>query len=466
MSGVRAKAWVAPPTADATSAEDPAAIEAAVLDYFEGWFDGDVQRAWTGRCIPALAKHALGQDADRAPRPSTSRRRTRWSRPRSAARPGSGRDERLERSGSTSRRLGRHRERRSSTRRVYVEYVLLARDRRRLADHQHAVAVGRRPWSARRLSAAPRPVERGRAARRADRGPGTPTDRASSSETASASSTRSTATGEPTILLLPTWSIIHSRLWKLQIPYLARRSPGASRSTGAATAGRTGPTDPEAYARGASSPRMRSPSWTRPAPSAPSSSPCRWARSGRCSSPRSTPNGSPGSSSSRRPSRCRRRRARVEGDHEFDGSRSTATRAGRSTTATTGARLRGLPRVLLRAMLHRAALDEADRGRRRLGPRDGRRDARSPTQLAPGLEPEADVRALLCPRSAARCLVIHGSDDHVRHVRIGCALAELATGASSSSLEGGGPHPQCPRPGPGQPAASATSSDPSRRSER
>jgi pimeloyl-ACP methyl ester carboxylesterase len=29
--------------------------------------------------------------------------------------------------------------------------------------------------------------------------------------------------GEPTILLLPTWSIVHSRLWKLQIPYLARR---------------------------------------------------------------------------------------------------------------------------------------------------------------------------------------------------------------------------------------------------
>ena len=28
--------------------------------------------------------------------------------------------------------------------------------------------------------------------------------------------------GEPTVLLLPTWSIIHSRFWKLQIPYLAR----------------------------------------------------------------------------------------------------------------------------------------------------------------------------------------------------------------------------------------------------
>jgi pimeloyl-ACP methyl ester carboxylesterase/predicted glycosyltransferase len=28
--------------------------------------------------------------------------------------------------------------------------------------------------------------------------------------------------GEPTVLLLPTWSVIHSRQWKMQIPYLAR----------------------------------------------------------------------------------------------------------------------------------------------------------------------------------------------------------------------------------------------------
>ncbi len=28
--------------------------------------------------------------------------------------------------------------------------------------------------------------------------------------------------GEPTVLLLPTWSVVHSRSWKLQIPYLAR----------------------------------------------------------------------------------------------------------------------------------------------------------------------------------------------------------------------------------------------------
>ena len=29
-------------------------------------------------------------------------------------------------------------------------------------------------------------------------------------------------TGEPTILLMPTWCIVHSRVWKMQIPYLAR----------------------------------------------------------------------------------------------------------------------------------------------------------------------------------------------------------------------------------------------------
>src|ERR1700694_2079847 len=28
----------------------------------------------------------------------------------------------------------------------------------------------------------------------------------------------------PTVFLLPTWSIIHSRHWKMQIPYLARHS--------------------------------------------------------------------------------------------------------------------------------------------------------------------------------------------------------------------------------------------------
>ena len=30
--------------------------------------------------------------------------------------------------------------------------------------------------------------------------------------------------GDRTILLLPTWSIVHSRVWKMQIAYLARHA--------------------------------------------------------------------------------------------------------------------------------------------------------------------------------------------------------------------------------------------------
>src|ERR1051325_11619501 len=30
------------------------------------------------------------------------------------------------------------------------------------------------------------------------------------------------AGGDPTVLLLPAWSIVHSRIWKMQVPYLAR----------------------------------------------------------------------------------------------------------------------------------------------------------------------------------------------------------------------------------------------------
>jgi pimeloyl-ACP methyl ester carboxylesterase len=43
--------------------------------------------------------------------------------------------------------------------------------------------------------------------------------------------------GEPTLLLLPTWTVVHSRFWKAQVPYLARHfrvvtydGPGNGRS--------------------------------------------------------------------------------------------------------------------------------------------------------------------------------------------------------------------------------------------
>jgi pimeloyl-ACP methyl ester carboxylesterase/predicted glycosyltransferase len=53
--------------------------------------------------------------------------------------------------------------------------------------------------------------------------------------------------GKPTVLLLPTWSIVHSRSWKMQIPYLARHCRVLTfDGRGNGLSGR--PADPEAYA--------------------------------------------------------------------------------------------------------------------------------------------------------------------------------------------------------------------------
>src|SRR6186713_636730 len=54
-------------------------------------------------------------------------------------------------------------------------------------------------------------------------------------------------TGEPTVLLMPTWSIIHSRQWKLQIPYLARLCRVVT-FDGRGNGRSDRPTDAEAYA--------------------------------------------------------------------------------------------------------------------------------------------------------------------------------------------------------------------------
>jgi pimeloyl-ACP methyl ester carboxylesterase len=53
--------------------------------------------------------------------------------------------------------------------------------------------------------------------------------------------------GEPTVLLLPTWSIIHSRHWKMQIPYLARHCRVVT-FDGRGNGRSDRPTEPAAYA--------------------------------------------------------------------------------------------------------------------------------------------------------------------------------------------------------------------------
>ncbi|HEY5879301.1 MAG TPA: alpha/beta fold hydrolase [Nakamurella sp.] len=53
--------------------------------------------------------------------------------------------------------------------------------------------------------------------------------------------------GEPTILLMPTWSIVDSRVWKMQIPYLARHFRVLT-FDGRGSGGSSKPSGPQAYA--------------------------------------------------------------------------------------------------------------------------------------------------------------------------------------------------------------------------
>ena len=57
-------AWRADPVDETVRPEDAAAIRSCLLDYFEGWFEGDADRM--DRALhPGLAKHALAQDPTR-----------------------------------------------------------------------------------------------------------------------------------------------------------------------------------------------------------------------------------------------------------------------------------------------------------------------------------------------------------------------------------------------------------------
>jgi len=58
-------AWRAEAVDETVSLQDDAAIRNCLLDYFEGWFDGDAE-GMDQALHPALAKHALGQDPDRS----------------------------------------------------------------------------------------------------------------------------------------------------------------------------------------------------------------------------------------------------------------------------------------------------------------------------------------------------------------------------------------------------------------
>src|SRR5690242_5321952 len=54
--------------------------------------------------------------------------------------------------------------------------------------------------------------------------------------------------GSPTVLLFPPWSIVYSRVWKAQVPYLARHFRVIT-FDGRGNGKSDRPSDPQAYAR-------------------------------------------------------------------------------------------------------------------------------------------------------------------------------------------------------------------------
>ena len=121
-------------------------------------------------------------------------------------------------------------------------------------------------------------------------------------------------------------------------------------------------------------------------------------------------------------------------------------RLGEVQPALLAPRLRGLRRVLHLADLHGAALDEADRGRRRLGPRNESRDAGR--DAGGRLDPDGarDLAARLCP-----VLVIQGSDDAITGPVAGWRWPRPRAATWSRSRARA--TPARARPGQGQPAA-------------
>ena len=441
--------------ARADEARDPATID----DYYLGWYDADgdrmAQAAPPGAVQARLAAGSLGRTAS-----STATPATRWS---THGRCGQGR--RSDPAGSlattcdVSDDLRRHRCGRRPCR--AVRRLPPSRpDAGRLADPERAVVSGltlTAAGSAARSAAGPD-------AARAVARPPTRTRPGSSSATASGSSGSATATGQPDDP--PDADVVDRPLAPLEAPDPLPRPPLPGRDVRRPrqrpirpAAGRRRPTptrefvadaiavldatgtDRAVVGRPVDGRGLRGPAGGRPSRTACSASCLFGARPSRSAT---------ASPTSRDAAPTRR-----------SSSRSRTTTAGTSTTPTTGAATgRASPRWFVgREDLLRAALDEGDRGHRRLVPRDrpgddDHRRARAVPVPPADWERRADRgrrAARSCAASRCPALVVHGTDDHIIGDRRRRRLAGAARRPARRD-RGRRPLPDRPRSGPRQPA--------------
>ena len=178
--------------------------------------------------------------------------------------------------------------------------------------------------------------------------------------------------GAPTILLLPPWSIVHSRCWKMQIPYLSRHCRVVT-FDGRGNGRSDHPPEPEAYAEteyAADALAVLDATET----AAPSSWPGRWGRSVRCCWQRSSPRGSAASSSSVPPYPSARSSAALRRWRHLT-SCVLPTRDGSSSTGITGWRT---TRASSTSSCRRCSRTRTRRSRSRMRWRGGRRHRRKP----------------------------------------------------------------------------------------
>ena len=199
-------------------------------------------------------------------------------------------------------------------------------------------------------------------------------------------------TGEPTVLLLPTWSIIHSRHWKAQIPYLARHARVIT-FDGRGNGRSDRPRGVEAYDErefAADALAVMDATGTEQACIVGLSAGVLWGMLLAAEHPERVAGAvfiAPGAPFAQHLARV---------GTPFDQPLERYDGWAKYNLHHWRAGLPRLPGVLLRPGVHRAALDQAVRGLRGLGPRDRSRDAR-PHLPGPAAERPGRVRGAVPP---------------------------------------------------------------------